>query len=452
MPWNDNRTPGPWSSSSGDGQTPPDPADKAPGGKGSGARPDAPKADDGDPWREEPPRLNRERPDHSPDHSNEARRTQGPPPRGPHLDELSRLLKDRLTQALRQGRNHHVGPRLLGAVAAAALGVWTLSGFYRVEAGQQAAVMRLGAFAGLTGPGVGYHLPFPFGWARKVSLTAVERLDIGGAGADESPSGGQMLTRDGDLAEMAYSVQWRVSDAAKYLFGLNDPDAAVKRAAESAMSAAVGQASLAEAMDSGRARLEQTAQGLMQAELDRLGAGISVVEVQVRDVQPPQAVAPAYRDAGAARQDADAGVSDAEAYRTRMVGEAKAEAARVTQAAEGYRDQEVAEATGEASRFDQVDEQYRRAPGVTRQRMYIETMEHVLRASNKVVVDAKGQSTVVLPPELFHAHATPDSMARTASPAPVQAAQPAAPSQAPPVQAQPQVQPQVQPRPTGGAQ
>ncbi len=447
MPWNDNSKPGPWSTSSGDGQTPPDPADKGPGnggGGGGGARPDAPQADDGDPWREEPPRLNRERPDKPrPDktRSDETRRVQ-PPPRGPHLDELSRLLKARLAQALNEGKHRNAGPRLLGAVVAAAVGVWTLSGFYRVEPGQQAAVMRLGAFTGLTGPGVGYHLPYPFGWARKVSLATVERLDIGGAGADESPSGGQMLTRDGDLAEVAYSVQWRVSDAAKYLFGLDDPAAAVKRAAESAMRAAVGQASLTEALDSGRTRLEQTAQGLMQAELDRIGAGVGVVEVQVRDVQPPQAVGPAYRDAGAARQDADTGASDAETYRTRVVGEAKAEAARLVQAAQGYRDQEVAEATGEAARFAQVDEQYRRAPGVTRQRMYIETMEHVLRASNKVVVDAKGQSTVALPPELFRAHVTPDSASRAAT----------SPTQTPTSAAPPPAQPQPQPKPTGGAQ
>jgi membrane protease subunit HflK len=447
MPWNDNRNPGPWSSSSGDGQKPPDPADKAAGG-GGGARPETPhdasRADDGDPWREEPPRLNRERPEKS--GSGEGRPRQ-PPPRGPHLDELARLLRARLEQALTESKKRNAGPRLLGAVAAAALGVWTLSGFYRVEPGQQAAVMRLGAFTGLAGPGLGYHLPYPLGWARKVSLSAVNRLDIGGAGADESPSGGQMLTRDGDLAEVAYSVQWRVADAAKYLFGLHDPDTAVKRAAESAMRAAVGQASLAEALDSGRGRLEQTAERLMQAELDRVGAGVSVVEVQVRDVQPPQAVAAAYRDAAAARQDADAGVSDAEAYRTRVVGEARAESARLTQAAQGYRDQEVAEANGEAARFAQVDEQYRRAPGVTRQRIYIETMEHVLRASNKVVVDAKGASTVTLPPELFRAHATPDAQ-RPASAASGQT--PAQPQAQP--QAQPPTQPQAQSRPAGGAQ
>jgi modulator of FtsH protease HflK len=443
MPWNDNSNPGPWSTSSGEGPPPPDPADKAKGSGGGAARPDAPRgapqADDGDPWRDEPPRLNRERPGEDRRRPPQA---QTPPPRGPHLDELSRLLRARLNRALSDGKARNPGPRLLGAVVAAAVGVWTLSGFYRVEPGQEAAVMRLGAFAGLVGPGVGYHLPYPLGWARKVSLSAVNRMDIGGAGADETPSSGQMLTRDGDLAEVAYSVQWRVSDAAKYLFGLKDPEGAVRRAAESAMRAAVGEEPLAEALDSGRARLEQTAQGLMQAELDRIGTGVGVVEVQVRDVQPPQAVAPSYRDASAARQDADAGASDAAAYRTRLIGEAKAEAQRLTQAAQGYRDQEVAEANGEAARFDQVDAQYRRAPAVTRQRMYIETMEHVLRASNKVVVDAKGRSTVALPPELFRAHVTPDAQ-RGAGPA-AQAA-PQAPAQA-------LAQPQTQPKPTGPAQ
>jgi membrane protease subunit HflK len=451
MPWNDNSKPGPWNSPTGDSQPPPEPADKtAPGG----ARPDAgaPKANDRDtPWRDTP-KLRRDQPDDERRRSNSPK-TQSPPPRGPDLEELSRLLKARLTQVLGQGQGRRIGPRLLVAGAIAALGLWTLTGFYRVEPGQQAAVMQFGAYAGLAGPGLGYHLPVPFGWARKVSLSNVNRLEIGGSGADETPSGGLMLTRDGGLAEVDYTVQWRVADTAKYLFDLNDPDGAVKRAAESAMREAMARTPLAEVLDAGRASLQGQVQALMQAELNRAGAGVGVVGVQVRNAEPPQAVAPAYRDAATARQDAEAGIADAEAYRTRVVGDAKAEATRLLLAAQGYRDQEIAEAAGEAARFDQVDAQYRHAPLVTRQRIYIETMEHVLRASNKVVVDANGHSTVVLPPELFKSHVTPDAgSARTPS-----SSQPTA-GAPPPGQTQGQAQTPdatqsaVQARATGNAQ
>ncbi|MGC1300892.1 MAG: hypothetical protein WA840_00830, partial [Caulobacteraceae bacterium] len=176
------------------------------------------------------------------------------------------------------------------------------------------------------------------------------------------------------------------------------------------------------------------------------GAGVSVVDLQVRDAEPPQAAAPAYRDLATARQDAETAASEAEAYRTRVLADAKSEAVRSVQAAQGYRDQVEREAAGEAARFALIDTQYRRAPAITRQRLYIETMEHVLRASNKVVVDAKGRSTVALPPDLFRPHVTPD-----ANPA-NRASGPAPPAQATPPPSPGQATAQAQPRADGNTQ
>jgi len=415
MPWNDNSDPGPWNPPSGGDQDRPDPKK---GGGRSGA--DTPKTggEGGDPWGDAP-RL-RERP---PETSRvKSPKTNSPPPRGPDLDDLSRLLKARLGWALDRGKAQKLNPRIVGTAIAAGVAIWALTGLYEVQPGEQAAVMRFGAYVGQTGPGLNYHLPYPIETVRTVSVSAVNRLDVGGSGGEETPSENQLLTRDGNIVDVGYAVQWRVADVPRYLFRIADPDAAVKMAAESAMREAVGQTPLQDILGGGRSQVQARAATLMQAMLDRDGAGVSIVGVQVRDAQPPLPSAPAFRDVVAARQDAEAATSEAEVYRNRVVGDAKAEAARAIQAAQGYRDQVEAEARGEADRFALIDAQYRRAPAVTRQRIYIETMEHVLRASNKVVVDGREHSTVALPPELFKRHPTPDAsqgpVARPAGPAP----------------------------------
>jgi membrane protease subunit HflK len=235
-----------------------------------------------------------------------------------------------------------------------------------------------------------------------------------------------MLTGDENIVDLDFTVIWRVADARDYLFATRNPEEAVKAVAESAVREVVGKTPLQQILSSGRGQVQIQTAELMQKTLDSWGAGVQVAEVQIRSANTPQEVIAAYRDLANASQDADSAVNEADAYNNRVVNEAKGDAAKIVQGGQAYREQAVREALGEASRFDQIYGEYRRAPGVTRERLYLETMERVLNKSNKVILGAKGATApVVLPPGLLQGKAAP-----------------AADAQA---QAQPQAQPPARP-------
>jgi membrane protease subunit HflK len=188
--------------------------------------------------------------------------------------------------------------------------------------------------------------------------------------------------------------------------------------AESAMREVIGKSRLQSILTTGRGQVQSQAADLMQRTLDAWGAGVTVVEVQIRTANPPQEVIAAFREVANAGQDAEAAINEANTYRNRVINEAKGDAARITQAAQAYREQVVREAEGEADRFSSIEAEYRRAPAVTRQRLYIETMERILRNSNKVVVDTPkgGTAPIVLPPDLLRGRSqTPPATAAPAA-------------------------------------
>jgi len=414
MPWNDNSNPGPWGSpgggskGGGDGEKPDDRGGKG-GGEGGGRKPSPWGGLGGSggsgggsgggfgggrgPFGEGP---RRPRP-------NLGGGGNGRPQlKGPELDELMRQLKDRFG---RFGGGPGGGPRpgVLAAIVGAVVVVWALSGLYIVQPDEEAVVTRFGAYARSDGPGLRYHLPRPIEQVEKVSVTSLNRLDVGGTGAADVPAESLMLTGDENIVDLNFTVQWRISDAARYLFRLTDPEAAVKMTAESAMREVIGKMPLQAILTTGRGQVQAQAADLMQRILDSWGAGVNVVEVQIRTANPPQEVIGAFREVANAGQDAEAAINEANAYRNRVVNEAKGDAARITAAAEAYREQVVREAQGEADRFAAIEAEYRRAPAVTRQRLYTETMERILRNSNKVVVDTPRGSTapIVLPPDIL---------------------------------------------------
>ncbi|RAK63634.1 FtsH protease activity modulator HflK [Phenylobacterium kunshanense] len=367
-PWNDNANPGPWGAPSG-----------------------------GD------------------DKRNGPRRPQGGGPRRPGgpdfnagFEDLSRRLRD-----LFNGPGGQPKRSVWIAVAGGAVGLWALSGFYVVQPAEQAIVLTFGAYSRSETPGLRYHIPAPIERVEKVPVTSLKRTDVGGSGA-EGNAESQMLTGDGQIIDIDFSVTWRVADAARYLFATRDPDAAVAAVAESAMREVVGRTQLQPIISTGRGQVQQQARDLMQRTLDAWGSGISVVEVQIREAGPPPEVVAAFRDVQSASQDAESFVNEANTYRNRVVNEAKGDAARITQASQAYREQAVREAMGEAARFNQIYAEYRRAPGVTRDRLYIETMQRILQSSNKVVIDAKGASApIILPPDVFRQKAAPAAAPQT---------------------------------------
>ncbi len=383
MPWNDNANPGPWGA--------------------------PPSGDDGE--RKDPPK----------------RPTGGGPrrpggPGGPDLNAGLNDLRNRLRGFL-GGPGQGVRPGAIAAVAGAAFALWTLSGIYQVASNEEAVVTRFGAFDRVEAPGLRYHLPSPIEHVEKVAVTSLNRLDIGGTGSADGdiPQESLMLTSDENIVDLTFRVTWRVADASRYVFATRAPEEGVKSVAESAMRQVIGKTLLDSILTNGRGDVQLETAQLMQATLDSWGAGIRVVEVQIRSVNPPQEVVAAFRDVQSADQDKASAVNEADAYRNRVVNEAKGDAAKIIQSAQGYREQSVRTATGDAARFNSIYNEYKRSPQATRDRLYLETMERVLAHSNKVVISGKGVTApVILPPDVFRPRSGPGA-------APVVQAQPAQP-------------------------
>lgn len=367
MPWNDNANPGPWGS---------------PG-------------DDGD-RRDTPPK-----------------RPQGGGPRGPQrpggpdLNAGFEQLRRRFGGYF-GGPGGGVRPGAIVAIAGGAFALWALSGIYVVEPNEEAVVTTFGAYTRNESPGIKYHMPFPIERVVKVPVTSLQRVDIGGVGESDVPQESLMVTGDENIVDLDFSVTWRVADADQFVFRLRDPEASVKAVAESAMREVVGRMPLDDVLTRQRGQVQTLTAELMQRTLDQWGAGVRVVEVQIRSANPPQQAIAAFRDVNSAEQDQASAVNEANTYRNRVVNEARGDAARIVQSAQGYREQAVREATGDASRFNAIYNEYRRAPGVTRDRLYIETMQRVLARSNKVIVDSEGASApIILPPDVFRPRPAP---------------------------------------------
>ena len=363
MPWNDHANPGPWGK-------PPGHDEGKPEGE-PGRRPDPP---------------------HRP----------SPPPGGPDFKDLQRRLADLARRWLDRARTPGRRAEILMAVGGAVVIAWMLTGLYTVQANQEAVITRFGGFSRSEGPGLHYHLPIPLERAEFVSVTNQNKTVIGGTPGAEAPDESLMLTGDENIVDLSFAVQWHVSDAAAYLFLVKDPDDAVKAVAESAMREVVGRSVLKSILTNGRGAVQDQTLALMQHILDHYRAGITVDAVQVQNANPPAEVVPAYQDIAKAGQEAQSAINDANTYRNKVVNEAHGDAAKIVQAAQGYREQVVRYAQGQASAFDQLYPQYRRAPGITRERLYLEMMERVLGHSRKVIIDGKGATApIILPPDLF---------------------------------------------------
>jgi membrane protease subunit HflK len=386
MPWNDNaNNPGPWGS--------------------------PPSGDDG--GGKDPPKR--------PTGGGGPRRPSGPG--GPDFSAGLNNLRNRMSGFL-GGPGQGVRPGAVAAIAGAAFALWALSGLYQVASNEEAVVTRFGAYDRVEAPGLRYHLPSPLEHVEKVAVTSLNRLDIGGNGTADGdiPQESLMLTSDENIVNLDFSVTWRVANAAQFVFTTRAPDEAVKSVAESAMRDVIGKTPLDVILTNGRGQVQLATAELMQKTLDSWGAGVTVVEVQIRNVNPPAEVVAAFRDVQSAEQDRDSAVNEADAYKNRVVNEAKGDAAKIVQSAQGYREQSVRTATGDAARFNSIYNEYKRSPQATRDRLYLETMERVLAHSNKVVISGKGVTApVILPPDVFRPRAGPSAApAAQAPPAPAQ--------------------------------
>src|SRR5271169_2895205 len=317
-------------------------------------------------------------------------------PKPPDLEEFLRRGQDKL----RDWMPGNLGGRGIALIALAAVALWGFSGFFRVEPDELGVVLRFGQFIREVQPGLNYHLPYPIETALTPKALRVNKIDIGfdmhrGATMRDVPEESLMLTGDENIVDVDFSVLWKVKPdrVGDYLFNVQNPEATVKAVAESAMRQVIGRSNIQAILTGARQTIETAVQEGMQKTLDDYGAGIVVQQVQLQKVDPPAQVLDAFRDVQAARSDLERAQNEAQTYANRVVPEARGRAAKITQDAEAYREQTVAEAKGETSRFLQIYDQYKKAPSVTRQRMYLETMERILGENSKTIIDTGAQAS-----------------------------------------------------------
>jgi modulator of FtsH protease HflK len=326
-------------------------------------------------------------------------------PKPPDLEEILRRGQDKLRRVLPGGNMSGKGFALLGL---AAIALWGFSGFFKVEPDELGVVLRFGQEVREVQPGLNYHMPFPIETALTPKALRINKIDIGVRQIDSSrgvggvrdvPEESLMLTGDENIVDVVFAVLWKVkpTGVGDYLFNIQNPEGTVKAVAESAMRDVIGRSEIQPILTGARQTIETAVQDLMQKTLDHYSAGIDVTQVQLQKVDPPTQVIDAFRDVQAARADLERSVNEAQTYANKVIPQAKGNVAKITQAAEAYRQQTVAEATGQTSRFLKIYEQYKKAPEVTRERMYLETMERVLGGADKVIVDSKPGAQGVVP-------------------------------------------------------
>jgi membrane protease subunit HflK len=327
----------------------------------------------------------------------------------PDLEELLRRSQEKVRKIFPGGPG---GPglagnrRLMVIVPLLLFVVWLASGFYRVQPDEQGVVLRFGDYIKTTQPGLNWHIPSPVETALTPKVTRSNRVEIGfRSGADLAAAGSArdvqneslMLTGDENIVDINFVLLWQIKDAGNFLFNIRDPEQTVKAVAESVMREIIGKTPIAEATTEARGDIELASRELTQAILDSYGAGILVNQVQLQKVDPPQEVIDAFRDVQRAQADRERLQNEAETFANDILPRARGEAERLLQEAQAYRQEVVARAQGDAQRFVSVYNEYDKARDVTLRRIYLETMEDVLRDMNKVVIDQSAGANAVVP-------------------------------------------------------
>ncbi len=341
------------------------------------------------------------------------RPNQGPP----DLEELWRDLNRRLSGLLgnrRTGGNGEGGgggeppveinPRFLGGgiglLVMLVLLVWLGSGFYIVDASQRGIVLQFGRYKESTESGLRWRLPYPIQSHELVNISGVRTLEVGYRGSEKNKvlKEALMLTDDENIINIQFAVQYILKDPVDYVFNNRGPDEAVMQVAETAIREIVGKSRMDFVLYEGREQIAVKAAELMQEILDRYETGILISKVTMQNAQPPEQVQAAFDDAVKAGQDRERQKNEGQAYANDVIPKARGTAARLFQEAEGYKQRLIAMAEGDASRFRQLNSEYAKAPEVTRNRLYIETMQQVYANTSKVMIDAKGQGNLLYLP------------------------------------------------------
>jgi membrane protease subunit HflK len=327
-------------------------------------------------------------------------------PKPPDLEDLLRSAQDRLQQFLPGGYFSGLGIALILLLV---LAVWGISGVFRVQSEELGVVLRFGKHVRTVGPGLSYHLPYPIESVQFPKALRVSTLNIGFSlddtprrtrdGRRDIPEESLMLTGDENIVDVQFTVLWRIkpNGAADYLFNIQNAEGTVKAVAESAMREVVGRSEIQPILTSKKDKTEREVHERMQETLDNYGSGIQIQQLQMGNVNPPADVIQSFNDVQNAKTELESLQNEAQTYANRVVPDARGRAAQILQIAEGYKQQAVAEAKGQSSRFLQVYEEYNKAKDVTRQRIYLETMERILGSSEKLVYDGGPSGQGIVP-------------------------------------------------------
>jgi len=331
---------------------------------------------------------------------------QGPP----DLDELWRNFNRKLNSlfgARRGGGNLPPSPpsgRMLGGGAGVLVAlivvVWLASGFYVVDAASRGVVLTFGRYTEQTEPGLRWRMPYPIQSHEIVNLAQVRTLEVGYRNNVKTKvlKESLMLTDDENIVDLQFAVQYVVTDAQAWLFNNRRPEEVAMQTAEASMREIIGKSKMDAILYEGQDNIANQAQVLMQQILDNYKTGIDLSRVTIQNAQPPEQVQAAFDDAVKAGQDRERQKNEGQAYANDVIPKARGTASRLTAEAEGYRARVIANAEGEASRFRQVLTEYAKAPAITRERIYLETIQQVLSSTSKVLLDYKGGGNLLYLP------------------------------------------------------
>jgi len=333
---------------------------------------------------------------------------QGPP----DLDEVVRKIQDKfggIFGGKKRGTGGGSGANApgkfgIGIIVIVVLLLWGLSGFYIVDEGKRGVVLQFGKYKTTAQAGLRWHVPYPVESVDIVNVDQNRTVEIGyRSGGTELatrsiPRESLMLTQDENIIDIEFAIQYRVKDAKDYLFNVRDPDVTLGAATESAVREIIGKSKMDFVLTEGRSEVAQRAEKLIQDILDLYKSGLQVISVNMQDAQPPEQVQAAFSDAVKAREDEQRSINEAEAYSNDVIPRARGTKARLMAEAEAYKEKVIAQAEGEASRFLQVMTEYKKAPEVTRERLYLETIEEVMNNTSKVMLDVKDGGNVLFLP------------------------------------------------------
>lgn len=285
-----------------------------------------------------------------------------------------------------------------GIIMIVMLLIWLASGFFIVQEGQGGVILQFGKYKTTTGPGFQWRLPYPVQSHEVVNIGQARKIEVGFRGRTKVPGEALMLTDDENIIDIQFSVLYRLKDAADFLFKNRNAEENVRQAAETSVREVVGRSKMDFVLYEGREQVAIEVEKLMQTILDRYETGILVTSVTIQDAQPPAEVQAAFNDAVKALQDRERQKSEGQAYANDVIPRATGAASRLIEEANGYRQRIIAQAEGDASRFGQILTEYSKAPGVTRDRMYLETMQQIFSNTSKVLIDAKSGSNLLYLP------------------------------------------------------